>query len=135
MSYTPYTWSSGDTVTASRLNNIEQGVANAGGSDILYLIATGEVVYDAEEGFAAKTSYTATDLQNAFMLDTLKFVLAVFPYFNSVGGVTSYSYDDGAMSIVPVMNTSGTLLGITDQSLFIFTDDNDYVWIGSAPTI
>lgn len=35
MSYTPYTWSSGDTVTAARLNNIEQGVANAGGSVLI----------------------------------------------------------------------------------------------------
>ena len=36
MSYTPYTWQSGDTVTASRLNNIEQGVANAGGLLIVH---------------------------------------------------------------------------------------------------
>lgn len=30
MSYTPKTWNTGDTVTASDMNNIEQGIANAG---------------------------------------------------------------------------------------------------------
>ena len=28
MSYTPNTWANGDTITAQKLNNIEQGVAN-----------------------------------------------------------------------------------------------------------
>ena len=30
MSYTPTTWTTGDTITASSLNKIEQGIANAG---------------------------------------------------------------------------------------------------------
>ena len=30
MSYTPNTWKSGDVVTSAKLNNIEQGIANAG---------------------------------------------------------------------------------------------------------
>lgn len=30
MSYTPNTWATGDTITAAKLNNIEQGIANAG---------------------------------------------------------------------------------------------------------
>lgn len=29
MSYTPNTWKSGDVVTSAKLNNIEQGIANA----------------------------------------------------------------------------------------------------------
>ena len=32
MSYTPKTWQTGDTITATAMNNIEQGIANAGGS-------------------------------------------------------------------------------------------------------
>lgn len=35
MGYTPTTWQSGDTVTASALNKIEQGIANAGGAVLL----------------------------------------------------------------------------------------------------
>lgn len=31
MSYTPHTWQTGETVTAEKLNALEQGVANAGG--------------------------------------------------------------------------------------------------------
>lgn len=30
MSYTPNTWATGDTITAAKLNNIENGIANAG---------------------------------------------------------------------------------------------------------
>ena len=32
MSYTPTTWTTGDTITATKLNKIEQGIANAGGA-------------------------------------------------------------------------------------------------------
>lgn len=38
MSYTPKTWTTGETVTASGLNHIEQGIANAGGVCPLVLI-------------------------------------------------------------------------------------------------
>lgn len=31
MAYTPTTWVTGDTITAVKLNNMEQGIANAGG--------------------------------------------------------------------------------------------------------
>lgn len=31
MSYTPTTWAAGDTVTAAKLNKLEQGVASGGG--------------------------------------------------------------------------------------------------------
>jgi hypothetical protein len=31
MSYTPTTWQTGDTITAEKLNKLENGVANAGG--------------------------------------------------------------------------------------------------------
>lgn len=35
MSYTPKTWHTGDTVTATDLNNIENGIANAGSALII----------------------------------------------------------------------------------------------------
>lgn len=31
MTYTPNTWTTGDTITAAKLNNMEDGIANAGG--------------------------------------------------------------------------------------------------------
>jgi hypothetical protein len=35
MSYTPTNWKAGDTVTSAKLNKMEQGIANAGGANIL----------------------------------------------------------------------------------------------------
>ena len=35
MAYTPTTWVTGDTVTATKLNKLEQGVANAGSAAII----------------------------------------------------------------------------------------------------
>ena len=32
MAYTPNTWAAGDTITAQKLNNMEQGIADAGGA-------------------------------------------------------------------------------------------------------
>lgn len=40
MSYTPTTWATGDTITAEKLNKIEQGVSNAGGFDYDLIIET-----------------------------------------------------------------------------------------------
>lgn len=53
MSYTPTTWVTGDTVTATKLNKLEQGVANAG-SALIVDVESGETlnktmqeIYDA----------------------------------------------------------------------------------------
>ena len=35
MSYTPTTWATGDTITATKLNKMEQGIAGAGGSGLI----------------------------------------------------------------------------------------------------
>ena len=37
MSYEPYTWRGGDTVTANKLNHIEQGIAQGGSGGIFYI--------------------------------------------------------------------------------------------------
>ena len=39
-SYTPTTWVNGDIITATKLNNIEQGIANAGGGSSDFSTAT-----------------------------------------------------------------------------------------------
>ena len=43
MSYTPTNWTTGDTITAAKLNKMEQGIANAGGGEfaVVELSATG----------------------------------------------------------------------------------------------
>lgn len=51
MSYTPNTWKSGDVVTSAKLNNMEQGIANAGGMIVHdnngTLDKTWQEIYDA----------------------------------------------------------------------------------------
>lgn len=42
MSYTPTTWAAGDTVTAAKLNKLEQGVAAGGGVLVVNVIPEGE---------------------------------------------------------------------------------------------
>ena len=58
MSYEPTTWKAGDTVTSAKLNKMEQGIANSGGSliitasalsDNLTLDKTWQEIYDAAE--------------------------------------------------------------------------------------
>lgn len=36
MSYTKHNWVTGEVITASKLNNLENGVANAGGYDLVF---------------------------------------------------------------------------------------------------
>ena len=40
MSYTPTNWTTGDTITATKLNKMEQGIANAGSAMVLTITTT-----------------------------------------------------------------------------------------------
>lgn len=46
MTYTPNTWATGDTITAAKLNNMEQGIVNASGGGLVLV----ESSYDIETG-------------------------------------------------------------------------------------
>ena len=61
MSYTPTTWAAGDTVTAAKLNKLEQGVASGGGvlvvhatlgDAVITLDKTWQEIYDADYAVA-----------------------------------------------------------------------------------
>ena len=68
MAYTPTTWTTGDTITATAMNKIENGIANAGGALICTVTNTGSAyaldktvqeIYDAlESGTPAYVTYT-----------------------------------------------------------------------------
>ena len=83
MSYTPNTWKSGDVVTSAKLNNIEQGIANAallvtasentGACDtkasVMYnAIANGQLVIIKIEGLGAFT-VMAADLREGYTFE------------------------------------------------------------------
>lgn len=46
MAYTKQTWSTGETITADKLNHIEDGIANSEGSSVLFLNESNEGVLD-----------------------------------------------------------------------------------------
>ena len=49
MSYTPTTWTTGDTITATALNKIENGIASAGGGVIVATLENGAIEYSFNE--------------------------------------------------------------------------------------
>ena len=73
MSYEPYTWKGGDTVTANKLNHIEQGIAQGGSGGILHVPAiadartitlgmtAGEILSALQEGKLVFASLSSSD--------------------------------------------------------------------------
>lgn len=66
MSYEPHTWTSGETITAAKLNALEQGVAGGGGSEAVHYSA----IYDEDTyEFQIEDAVEAIgDLQNGKMV-------------------------------------------------------------------
>jgi len=65
MSYEPTTWKSGDVVTSSKLNKIEQGIANAGGGGGLVVTLTivgGDTTCDKTAGEMATALSNGTHI-------------------------------------------------------------------------
>lgn len=89
MSYTPTTWTTGDTITASALNKIENGIANAGGGGLFHVTCT------QNGGFLLDKSYN--DLSAAVSAGTLPYITMT----NSISGgplvfgIMHSLYDDG----------------------------------------
>ena len=95
MSYTPTTWVTGDTITASAMNKIENGIASAGGALICTVTNTGSAyaldktvqeIYDAlESGTPAyitfKNGALPTDYESS-------------KYFAPIIMVYGYAYSD-----------------------------------------
>lgn len=56
MAYTPTTWATGDTITATKMNKIENGIANAGvgGTEVVIIYMPNSTIgYQAEGNFAS----------------------------------------------------------------------------------
>lgn len=69
MSYTPTTWATGDTLTATAMNKIENGIANAGGYDVV-IHASSCVLYNTSAYTLESGSFTdaVTKLTNGELL-------------------------------------------------------------------
>lgn len=78
MSYTPTTWVTGDTITTTKLNKIEQGIAGAGGgvsglctdtngtldksyNEIVAIIEQGTIPFYVDDGFLWRVFWYSDD--------------------------------------------------------------------------
>lgn len=74
MSYTPHTWQAGETVTAEKLNVLEQGVADAGGGGTLLVTVT-------EQADTPSSGYTTVTMNKTWQELRDAIVSGVTPVF------------------------------------------------------
>ena len=90
MTYSPTTWNTGDTITASALNKIEQGIADAGGGG-------GALI--ADYNLSNNTlSLTVAEIYAAYTAGTPIFVRYIY------GDTTTYTGNQRMMPIVHLWN-------------------------------
>ena len=94
MSYTPTTWTTGDTITATKLNKIENGIASAGGALIC------NFSFDGEDYYLDKT---AGEIYDALISGTPAYILLSYGTLGAsgTGTYTSYTY------LAPVIAIAG----------------------------
>ena len=99
MSYTPTTWMAGDTVTSTKLNKLEQGVASAGDGGMLIVHEnSGTLDKTWAELFAAETpivvlSTTLTDINWSFVMAVYNNDGAYCITVNGSNGIVEYTTD------------------------------------------
>lgn len=96
MSYTPTSWSTGDTITASALNKIENGIANAGGG-----------IYDGYDYVIRKVGTSEPTLEKGTFSDIYDILQAQEPVRGLyVENTTIGTYYDTACNFVPFTRTN-----------------------------
>ena len=116
MSYTPHTWSNGETITAAKLNAIEQGVAGAGGASPLLVTVTGTSM-DMEADATYSEAKTAFLAGSSVLFD----FSAVTDSYN--GTSLMVNFDDGSLTVMMIVS-SGTfpMWANTANSNLVFVD-------------
>lgn len=81
MAYTPTTWVTGDTVTATKMNKIENGIANAGGGfDLVIKMSTLEPY--SYSTFEVVSGDTAANLYDKLLDGTPLTIMIIGTYFS-----------------------------------------------------
>lgn len=104
MSYTPTTWAAGDTVTAAKLNKIEQGVAAASGVLVVHI--------------ALNDDYWVCDKTASEIWTATQSGIVLFMFGDSTEG-TIYSLKSAA-------NDAGYSFGFGDSYIATATNGTDY---------
>ena len=131
MSYTPTSWTTGDTISASALNKIENGIADAGGGGEYDLVIEADTT-DSNVSRLQVSNLTITEgsiadcvamMENDRKIPRCAF-RAIFgsagDYFFTIDTDMS-SFDIGYDSILFKGHNGGT-----KYSINIYYDDNDY---------
>lgn len=88
MTYEPTVWKDGDLVTSAKLNKLEQGVANGGGTLIVNLSINESQV--SGSGMPPMIcNKTAGEIYEAFRNDNVKFIFKPVDYFEAIMNLTS----------------------------------------------
>ena len=114
MAYTPTTWNTGDTITASAMNKIENGIANAGGGGALICNATfsgGEWVLDktVQEIYDAMESGTPVYVTCAYGVPLTDY--ASNKFFAPIIKIYTYEYAEVIRIVATWTNTTSPATG------------------------
>ena len=92
MSYTKTTWVNGDTITAEKLNNMENGIANAGGTLIVGVTVTVE-----DELEAASMDKTWQEIHDALAAGLRVIVIYSNPNYSEIvqEAINHVYFEDG----------------------------------------
>ena len=130
MSYTKQTWATGDTITAAKLNHMEDGIAG-GGALIVEVVpgeGTGELLLDntAQEIYDALTSGTPVFCKYADGTPTTSYESTT--RLDPVVDIYGYNYD-ASLKVVVLKSSRGTHMypcvaifeaeGMADRPFFI----------------
>lgn len=144
MSYTPTTWTTGDTITATAMNKIENGIANAGG----VLVCNSSYSQDADTFVLDKT---AQEIYNALLANTPVYIKYQYGaidssysgilYFAPVTKIYNYNYTN-VIRICATKESAG-VYSVGDKSsvftptimIFSATGLNDYPQFYTSITV
>lgn len=114
MSYTPTSWTTGDTITASALNKIEQGIANAGGSAPVMVTMSGDE-------FHMTSDLTFNEVRTAF--------LSGAPVIVDFSNVTDWGDSQGLVCYVDMNNYKVCTLNHSGSFILMASSADGYlVW-------
>ena len=121
MSYTPTTWTTGDTITATKLNKMEQGIAGAGGG--YDFVITGDYENDDWDNLTlASGSYS--DLVSMLQNDSVPSGILYFSYDDAVRiGTLALIKDLSADDIVACGFITYTWNSNVDMAFFVINSD------------
>ena len=125
MSYTPTEWATGDTVTAEKLNKIEQGVKNASGAKIEFVTLT----YSSGAYHGSKT---VSEMVSALNSGT-QFVLQI-----SGNVYTSSHWTNNSVYFTCIYAEPSNDYGITNCSISVWKASNSSgsdVWTAGDSTL